>query len=146
MLSNDSVGNPEIPDVLLIGNLVACVGMEPKTVRFYEKVGLIKPQRLGNFRVYNSRDVELLKVIKFLRSLDMSIRIIKRLLEAHGRLRLDNLPEDAKEAVCLQLRRREEEYQRLEQMCRPILMRSAGDSDNVISNSENDDGKTELDT
>lgn len=126
MLSSGGLDDSEVPNVLMIGKLVDSVGMEPKTVRFYEKAGLIKPHRIGNLRVYSTRDIELLKVIKFLRSLDMSIQIIKRLLETHGRLRLDSLPEEAKEVISRQLRKREEEYRKLELMCKPILVNSAG--------------------
>lgn len=105
----------------LIGNLVDSVGMEPKTIRFYERAGLIKPRRVGTYRVYSSKDVELLKVIKFFRALDMSIKIIKDLLDRHGRLRMDALPSEAKTAIGTQLKKRQEEFARLEKLCRPIL-------------------------
>lgn len=109
------------PEIHLIGDLVHCVGLEPKTVRFYEKAGLIKPLRVGSYRMYSDRDIELLKVIKFLRALDISIRIIKGLLERHGRLCMDSLPSEAKSAIERQLQKREEEYRNIEMMCRPIL-------------------------
>jgi len=105
----------------LIGNLVDSVGMEPKTIRFYERAGLIKPRRVGTYRVYSSKDVELLKVIKFFRALDMSIKIIKDLLDRHGRLRMDALPHEAKSAIGIQLKKRQEEFARLEKLCKPIL-------------------------
>ncbi|MBL8790417.1 MAG: MerR family transcriptional regulator [Rhizobiales bacterium] len=113
----------------LIGNLVDSVGMEPKTIRFYERAGLIKPRRVGTYRVYSSKDVELLKVIKFFRALDMSIKIIKDLLDRHGRLRMDSLPSEAKNAIGSQLKKRQEEYARLEKLCRPILEDEAAASD-----------------
>lgn len=105
----------------LIGNLVDSVGMEPKTIRFYERAGLIKPRRVGTYRVYSSKDVELLKVIKFFRALDMSIKIIRDLLDRHGRLRMDSLPSEAKNAIGVQLKKRQEEFARLEKLCKPIL-------------------------
>jgi MerR family transcriptional regulator, thiopeptide resistance regulator len=121
MLDNNHTPDPQLAGISLIGNLIDSVGMEPKTVRFYERAGLIKPSRLGSLRVYNERDVELLKVIKFMRSLDMSIRIIKDLVERHSWLRMDNLPDEAKAAIEIQLKKRQEEYARLEKLCRPIL-------------------------
>ena len=121
MLQDDRVPDHEHSSFFMIGNLVESVGMEPKTVRFYERAGLIKPRRVGNFRVYNDRDIELLKVIKFLRSLDMSIRIIKDLLDRHSSLRMDNLPSEAKTVIEAQLKKREAEYEKLLKLCQPIL-------------------------
>lgn len=116
------------PRMFLIGNLVDSVGMEPKTIRFYERAGLIKPRRVGTYRVYSNKDVELLKVIKFFRALDMSIKIIKELLERHGKLRMDNLPGEAKSAISQQLKKRQDEFERLQTLCRPILDEAAGNS------------------
>lgn len=124
MYDNDRFQEPQDPSqprMYLIGNLVDSVGMEPKTIRFYERAGLIKPRRVGTYRVYSNKDVELLKVIKFFRALDMSIKIIKDLLDRHGRLRMDSLPGEAKSAIGAQLKKRQEEYAKLEKLCRPIL-------------------------
>ena len=110
MIECKEAGDPNRPRMYLIGNLVDSVGMEPKTIRFYERAGLIKPRRVGTYRVYSSKDVELLKVIKFFRALDMSIKIIRDLLDRHGRLRLDSLPSEAKSAIGSQLKKRQEEY------------------------------------
>ena len=129
MLDNEHAPDAKLPGIFLIGNLIDSVGMEPKTVRFYERAGLIKPNRLGSFRVYSDKDVELLKVIKFMRSLDMSIRIIKDLFERHSWLRMDNLPDEAKAAIEIQLKKRQEEYARLEKLCRPILEMGVLDPD-----------------
>jgi DNA-binding transcriptional MerR regulator len=125
-LENDQGLNLEYANMFLIGNLVESVGMEPKTVRFYERAGLIKPRRVGAFRVYNQKDVELLKVIKFMRSLDLSIKIIKDLFDRHSWLRMDNLPEEAMVTIEKQLKKRQEEYTRLETLCEQILDKSKG--------------------
>lgn len=129
MFSDKEVYSSGEQEILLIGNLVDCVGMEPKTIRFYERAGLIKPHRVGNYRVYYGNDVEQLKVIKFLRALDVSIRAIKDLLERHGSLRLDNLPSEARNEIKGQLRKRYTEYQELERMCLPILNESTSSED-----------------
>jgi DNA-binding transcriptional MerR regulator len=124
MLENDQGLNLEYANMFLIGSLVESVGMEPKTVRFYERAGLIKPRRVGAFRVYNQKDVELLKVIKFMRSLDLSIKIIKDLFDRHSWLRMDNLPEEAMATIEKQLKKRQEEYAKLEALCQQVLEKS----------------------
>lgn len=101
-------------DVCLIGGLLAEVGLEPKTIRFYEQAGLIKPRRLGRFRVFDHEDAERLKVIKFLRRFDLSVQIIRKLLQQHQLMHVDNLPEDARHAIVDRLQQRRDEIALLE--------------------------------
>lgn len=55
-------------------------GLERPSIRFYEKEGLLNPERLENgYREYSEEDVELLKKIKLLRRLGMSIEKIREL-------------------------------------------------------------------
>jgi DNA-binding transcriptional MerR regulator len=68
-------------DVFIIGELAEIVGFEPKTIRFYEKTGLLSPARQGKFRIFRKEDVERLLAIKALRSLGMPIKSIRRMLE-----------------------------------------------------------------
>lgn len=46
-------------------------GMTRANIRFYEKEGLITPERneANNYRAYSNRDVEALRKIKYLRML-----------------------------------------------------------------------------
>ena len=57
-------------------------GISSQNIRFYEKEGLIKPNRDDNngYRVYCEDDIKLLKMIKMLRMLDMPVGEIKELL------------------------------------------------------------------
>ena len=57
-------------------------GISSQNIRFYEKEGLIKPNRDDNngYRVYCEDDIKLLKMIKILRMLDMPVGEIKELL------------------------------------------------------------------
>ena len=57
-------------------------GISSQNIRFYEKEGLIKPNRDDNngYRVYSEDDIKLLKMIKMLRMLDMPVGDIKELL------------------------------------------------------------------
>jgi DNA-binding transcriptional MerR regulator len=55
-------------------------GLERPSIRFYEKEGLLNPKRLENgYRDYSDEDVELLKKIKLLRRLGMSVEKIRNL-------------------------------------------------------------------
>lgn len=102
----------------LIGQLTSDTGLEPKTVRYYERVGLLTPRRLGHMRVYVNDDVERLKVIKLLRDFDLPIRTIKSFIEADSGLRVDKLPEAAKTAIADRLELLRNEVEKLETLTR----------------------------
>ena len=66
------------------------VGMHPQTLRLYERVGLVKPARRGNNRLYSDQDLERLRQIQRLTQ-DMGVNlagveIILNLLEQVGQL------------------------------------------------------------
>lgn len=62
-------------------------GLERASIRFYEKEGLLIPKRLENgYRDYGEQDVELLKKIKLLRRLGMSIDKIRALQQGSADL------------------------------------------------------------
>ena len=67
------------------------LGITRANVRFYEKEGLIFPKRnpINDYRDYSKQDVETLRRILFLRSLDVSVESI-RLLE-QGKLALKDV-------------------------------------------------------
>ena len=57
-------------------------GMTRANIRFYEKEGLLSPQRNSNgYRDYTEEDVETLKRIRLLRSIHISLEDIKALNE-----------------------------------------------------------------
>ena len=63
-----------------IQELERLTGLERPSIRFYEKEGLLTPKRLENgYRDYSQEDVELLKKIKLLRRLGMSVEKIRNL-------------------------------------------------------------------
>lgn len=64
----------------LIGELGVSLGLEPKTIRFYESVGLVSPSRLGRFRVYGNSDMATLSLVKFLRSHEFPIAMIRKII------------------------------------------------------------------
>ena len=68
---------------LLIGDVAEIVDLEPKTIRFYEKAGLLMPQRIGQLRVFSMVEVEILLLIKKFRQYDMPICQIREALLLH---------------------------------------------------------------
>ena len=68
-----------------IGEAARLSGLPPKTIRYYEEVGLIKPQRATNgYRSYLDRDVHMLRFLQRSRSLGFSIEEARRLLNLYG--------------------------------------------------------------
>jgi DNA-binding transcriptional MerR regulator len=67
-------------DFFFIGELTKITGLEPKTIRFYEKAGLMNPQRHGRFRTYKSTDVDRLSAIRNLRKFGVSLSKIKEII------------------------------------------------------------------
>jgi DNA-binding transcriptional MerR regulator len=83
MTGQGTVGNePSNGDFLIIGELSRITGLDPKTIRFYEKAGLITPRRQGKFRIFTRTDARQLILIRNLRALEMPIRQIRQVLAA----------------------------------------------------------------
>lgn len=66
---------------MFIGELAAETGIDPKTIRFYEREGLLSPPRHGRFRTYMNSDVRRLKDVLTMRRLGMGIAQIRLLIE-----------------------------------------------------------------
>lgn len=68
-----------------IGEAAARVGLTPRTLRFYEETGLLRPptRMEGGFRLYSSEDIQRLELIKKMRNLlGFSLAQIKEMVEA----------------------------------------------------------------
>ncbi len=65
-----------------IGELAKVIGCTVETIRFYEKQGLITPpaRTNGGFRLYSENHLQQLSFICYCRSLDISLKEIKMLL------------------------------------------------------------------
>ena len=80
-------------------------GITRQNIRFYEKKGLIRPERNleNDYRQYSMEDIQRLRTIKMLRKLDFSVENIKEVLEGSMdfsqavRRQLDSLKERKKE-------------------------------------------------
>lgn len=62
-----------------IGQVVEMMGFGHDTLRYYEKLGLLKPQRnrSGGARVFNDDDLRLLSGLKCLKRMGLSLEEIK---------------------------------------------------------------------
>lgn len=69
-------------DVMTIGQAAASSGVSPKTIRFYEELGLLKPaERFANrYRAYDESNIQTLRFIRRARDLGFSLQEIDKLL------------------------------------------------------------------
>ncbi|MFP4518545.1 MAG: MerR family transcriptional regulator [Oceanicaulis sp.] len=68
-----------------IAELAEAHGVTPRTIRFYESKGLLKPQRVGGQRVFTEGDSTRLKLILRAKAIGSSLSDIKTFLELYGR-------------------------------------------------------------
>ncbi|MDE2468360.1 MAG: Cu(I)-responsive transcriptional regulator [Bradyrhizobium sp.] len=68
-----------------IGEAASQSGVPPKTIRYYEEIGLIAPaERLENrYRAYDNNDVQTLRFIQRARSLGFSLKEVASLLSLY---------------------------------------------------------------
>ena len=68
--------------VISIGEAASRSGVPPKTIRYYEEIGLIAPaERLENgYRTYDDKDVQTLRFIQRARGLGFSLKEVADLL------------------------------------------------------------------
>ena len=73
---------PTTPVTFTIGQLAGRAGVTPRAIRYYEKLGLLRPPRRtpSNYRIFESWDVERLAFISNCRALGFAIPEIARLL------------------------------------------------------------------
>ena len=68
--------------LVMIGEAASRTGVPPRTIRFYEDIGLIEPTgRLDNrYRAYADKDIQTLRFIHRARSLGFSLKEVGELL------------------------------------------------------------------
>lgn len=101
---------------MLVSEVEILTGLSKKSIRYYEEMGLVKPNRNkeNDYRLYNEEDLKKLKIIKFLRELDVPIKDIKLLSE--DKLSLKECMKDR----IYKIQQEEENYQRIKSMCEEI--------------------------
>lgn len=94
-------------------------GLTRSNIRFYEKEGLVKPQRnTGNsYRDYSEKDIEELQKIAYLRTLGISIEEIRQVVEKRA-----DLQETVKRQIPL-LEQQMSELHNAKRMCEAMLAR-----------------------
>jgi DNA-binding transcriptional MerR regulator len=67
-----------------IGQIARRTGVSAKTIRYYDKVGLLKPSGAtpGGYRLYSAEDVDRLELILTLRHVGYSLREVRKILQA----------------------------------------------------------------
>lgn len=67
-----------------VQKLSKLAGVSPRTLRYYDEIGLLKPARVSSsgYRIYGSAQVDALQQILFYRELGVDLETVKRLMEA----------------------------------------------------------------
>jgi MerR family transcriptional regulator, copper efflux regulator len=75
--------------LLQIGDVADAVGLSLRTVRYYEQMGLLQPERRseGGFRLYSQVQVDRLRLIKRMKPLGFHVEEMRQLLVARDTLR-----------------------------------------------------------
>jgi MerR family transcriptional regulator, repressor of the yfmOP operon len=93
-------------DAFRIGEVAERTGLTPRTIRYYEEIGLLPSaeRRKGEHRLYDDADVERLQELKRLRDLlNLSLDELKQLVEA----------EEARAAIRRRLKATDSDAERL---------------------------------
>lgn len=64
-----------------ISELAKLAGITTRTLRYYDQIGLLRPQRIvSGYRVYGPKEVDLLQQILFYRELGVRLATIKKIV------------------------------------------------------------------
>jgi DNA-binding transcriptional MerR regulator len=74
-----------------IGEISAQTGVSQRMIRHFESLNLLTPDRLGKYRIYSDRESKLIKRIKELQELGLSLKEIKSILERPEQVFEENL-------------------------------------------------------
>jgi DNA-binding transcriptional MerR regulator len=91
-----------------VRKLSRLAGISPRTLRYYDEIGLLKPSRLGEngYRYYNEEALLVLQQILLYRELELPLAEIKRILNGEAFNVLDSL-QGHKETLRLRIQRTE---------------------------------------
>lgn len=101
---------------MLINEATHKVGLSKKSIRYYEENGLLTPTRgkENDYRIYTNEDIKKLKIIKFLRELDVPIRELKLLNNNEITLK------ECMEERIKKINEQQENYKKIKNMCKEI--------------------------
>ena len=87
-----------------IGEISKLYGIGVDSIRYYEEIGIIKPQRSeSGYRYYSIHDIWRLNVIRDLRSIGFTMEQIREYLDHHTVLSSISMLEDEKDAIAKQI-------------------------------------------
>ena len=85
-MATDVTPDEEEP-IFAIAVAAELAGMHPQTLRQYDRIGLVSPQRTsGNTRMYSQADIERLELINELTGEGINLAGVIRILDLQGRL------------------------------------------------------------
>ncbi|WP_084457033.1 MerR family transcriptional regulator [Desulfogranum mediterraneum] len=88
---------PDVP-IYPIGVAAKLLNVHPRTLRIYEKEGLIQPAHVGNRRMFSADDIQWINCIRrFIHEEGISIPGLKKLLEFVPCWEIADCPEDVHE-------------------------------------------------
>ena len=113
-----------------IGDASARSGLPAKTIRYYEDIGLLKPNRAGNgYRDYSIKDVHQLRFLQRSRSLGFSVEECRQLLSLYDDKERESADVKAiAEAKLVEIDRKLAELSGLRDMLRHLVHNCHGDS------------------
>ncbi len=112
-----------------IGTVADKSGLPPKTIRYYEDIGLLKPDRAGNgYRDYSAGDLHRLRFLQRSRGLGFSVEECRQLLSLYNDRERESADVKAiAEAKLAEIDRKLEELAGLRDMLRHLVDHCHGD-------------------
>lgn len=101
------------------GEVAKLCGVTVRTVQYYDSRNILVPSELseGGRRLYNDEDLKRMKIICFLRSLDLPINAISQLLaEAHPENVINILLQQQEEELREEIRQRQQKLDKLTEL------------------------------
>ena len=105
------------------GEIAKICGFTVRTVQYYDTRGILVPSELseGGRRLYSDEDVRRLKVICFLRDVDVPLNTISKLLaEPHPEAVIDLLLEQQEAEIRQEIAHRQEKLEKLSELRRAV--------------------------
>ena len=67
-----------------VQKLARLAGISPRTLRYYDEIGLLKPARINSsgYRIYGQEEVDRLQQILFYRELAVNLKDIRNILDS----------------------------------------------------------------
>lgn len=112
-----------------IGTVSVKSGLPAKTIRYYEDIGLIRPDRRDNgYRDYSTEDVHRLRFLQRSRGLGFSVEECRQLLSLYGDTHRESAEVKAiAEAKLTEIDRKLAELQALRDMLKHLVANCHGD-------------------